>query len=106
MYEFSVADVLGYLNILRTGSDTNRSARQGDHFEVMLVQQIAQSFWAITVVFQQVVTQLNTAKSNLGDVLDRLQIISAPGNCRIAEANVRGRWRNWAIKVREINIWI
>ena len=56
MHELRVANMLGDFVIVRTGCDTNSSTREGHHLEVVLVQQIAQRFRTIGIVFQQVAT--------------------------------------------------
>src|SRR6267378_5011241 len=69
---------------------------------MVLLQQIAQSFRPLAVVFQNVAAQLNAGKSKLRDFLDGLGVVSTPRNRRVPELNHSGRRRNGPIEVREV----
>ena|SRR5438094_1239506 len=98
-----VADMLRYFVVLRSRRDADSATRQRDHFQMVMVQQIAQSFRPLAVVFQNVAAQLNAGKSKFRDFLDRLRVVPIPSNCRVSEANHPRRRRNRIIKVGEIH---
>src|SRR5437016_1947321 len=98
-----VADMLRYFVVLRSRRDADSATRQGDHFQMVLVQQIAQSFRLLAIVFQNVAAQLNTGKSKFRDFLDRLRVVPIPSDCRVPEVNLSWRRSNRIIKVGEIH---
>src|SRR2546422_9083063 len=106
VHELRVTDMLGDFCGLGTSGDAYSSAREGDHLQVELIQEIAQGLRTIAIVRQDVAAQLYAGKSKLGDLLDGLRIVATPGNCRVAEANHAWRRRNRPIKIREIGRWI
>src|SRR5438094_6732479 len=98
-----VADMLRYFVVLRSRRDADSATRQRDHFQMVMVQQIAQSFRPLAVVLQNVAAQLNAGKSKFRDFLDRLRVVPIPSNCRVAEAKHFRRWGNRSIKIRKIS---
>src|SRR5258708_5980146 len=70
---------------------------------MVLLQQIAQSFRPLAVVFQNVAAQLNAGKSKFRDLLDGLCVVVIPGNRRVSEANASRRRGKRPIKIREID---
>src|SRR6266567_7886769 len=98
-----VADMLRYFVVLRSRRDADSATRQRDHFQMVLVQQIAQSFRPLAVVFQNIAAQLNAGKSKLRDFLDRLRVVPIPSDRRVAEANHSWRRGNRVIEIREID---
>src|SRR2546427_10791227 len=93
--KFCIADMLGDLVGLSSRRDTDSAARQRDHFQMVLVQQIAQSLWPVAVVFQNVAAQLNARKSELRDFLDGLGVIPTPCDRRVTKVDHRRRRSNW-----------
>src|SRR6266478_1625730 len=51
-------------------------------------------------------TQLDSAKTERRDVLNRLTIVSAPSNCRIAKMNFGRRRRDGRVEVGEVSGWV
>src|ERR1700687_1711683 len=103
MHELRVTDMLVDFHGLRPGADADSSARERDHLQVVLIQKVAQRFRTIAIVLQDVAAQLYAAKSELGDFLDGVCVLSVPGDRGIAKTDVRGSRRNGAIKRGEIN---
>src|SRR5437899_839288 len=96
--KFCIADMLGDLVGLRARSNTDSPTRESYHFQMVLVQQIAQSCRPVAVVLQNVAAQLNAGKSKFRDFLDGLGVVVTPSDCRVAEANHSRCWGNRSIK--------
>src|SRR5436305_1606284 len=86
-HELGVARVPGNLVGSRRCSAAYIAARQRHQFEMMLVEQVAQSLRARTVILHGVETQLNAAIADFRDVLDRLRVVALPGDRCISEVD-------------------
>ncbi len=92
--ELRVPDMLLDLGLLRGGVDPHVSARERDHRQAMFLKEIAKSAGAIAVGLEDVRPQLDAGKTERGDVLDRLDILAAPGDGGVAERDSLARPRD------------
>ena len=76
------------------GIDSHVSARQRRHRQLVLREEVAQRLGPIAVCLQDVRPELNPRKAQRRHVLDRLDVVAVPGDCRAAELDTLFRQRD------------
>src|SRR2546422_4149671 len=103
MHKLGVSRVLGQLLGFNRWIDTHVPARQGNHREPVLFEQLAQRARLIPKLPQNVRAQLDSPEAHGGNVFDRLPVIAAPGYRGIAKADLGWRRADRVFEVREVD---
>src|SRR5262249_2050250 len=101
MHKLGVGGVLGDFFGFDRGIDAHAAAGKRHHRELMFLQQVLELAGAAEVL-DHVRPQLNPAEAKRRDVLDRLAIISAPGDRGISEPDIRRGRSDWCIEIRKV----
>src|SRR5712692_5018417 len=99
--EFCMRGMFGDFLAQRRRITAKITARQRHQLQLVLLQQLKDRRGAAEL-FDTVRTQLDSAKTQRPDILNRLAIVSAPGNRRVSEVNLRRSRRNRCIEVPQV----
>ena len=89
-YELRVFRVFRQVFSLEGGIQTEISAREHRHREVVLVKQRLELLGLGGKPIDRRGPQLNALEAERGDVLNGLDVVAAPGDGRVAEGDARG----------------
>src|ERR1700722_13905981 len=84
------------------GVNIDAPAGKGNEIEIVFSEEFAERLRA-SEFFNTIGTYLDAAKSERGDIVNRLAIVAAPGDGRISEMNFARARRNRRVEVRQID---